>query len=104
MENLGKRLGVIGASVTYRIQKVQERISDVKDIDTVIKLHSTKISNPKPPENSRKNENTKPKNTRKRRGEERRGEERRGEERRGEERRGEEIPNTKYQKTSSKKS
>jgi hypothetical protein len=41
MENLGKRLGVINASITSRIQEIKERISGVEDtkenIDTTVK-------------------------------------------------------------------
>jgi hypothetical protein len=41
LENLGKRLGVIDARITSRIQETEERISGVKDtienIDTTVK-------------------------------------------------------------------
>jgi len=41
IENLGKRSGVINASITYRIQEIEERISGAEDtienIDTSIK-------------------------------------------------------------------
>jgi hypothetical protein len=41
IENLGKRSGVIDASITNRIQEIEERISGVKDtienIDTKVK-------------------------------------------------------------------
>ena len=41
MENLGKRSGVIDASITTRIQKLEERISGAEDIventDTTVK-------------------------------------------------------------------
>jgi uncharacterized coiled-coil protein SlyX len=48
MENLGKRSGVTDASVTNRIQEVEERVSGVEDtiedIDTTFKEH-TKVKN-----------------------------------------------------------
>ena len=41
IENLGKKSGAIDASITNRIQKIEERISDTEDtienIDTTIK-------------------------------------------------------------------
>jgi uncharacterized coiled-coil protein SlyX len=41
LENLGKRSGVIDASITNRIQEIEERISEVEDtrenIDTTVK-------------------------------------------------------------------
>ena len=41
LENLGKRSGVIGASITNRIQEIKERISGAEDtienIDTTVK-------------------------------------------------------------------
>ena len=41
MENLGKRSGTIDASITNRIQEIEERISDAEDtienIDTTVK-------------------------------------------------------------------
>ena len=41
IENLGKRTGVMDASITNRVQEVEERISGVEDtienIDTVVK-------------------------------------------------------------------
>ena len=41
LENLGKRSGVIDASITKRIQEIEERISGTEDtiaiIDTIVK-------------------------------------------------------------------
>jgi methyl-accepting chemotaxis protein len=41
MENLGKRIGVTDASITNRIQEIEEGISDIEDttenIDTTVK-------------------------------------------------------------------
>ena len=41
IENLGKRSGVIDASITHRIQEIEERISGaedtIKNIDTTVK-------------------------------------------------------------------
>ena len=41
IENLGKRSGVIDASITNRVQEIEERISGAKDtignIDTIVK-------------------------------------------------------------------
>jgi prefoldin subunit 5 len=41
IKNLGKRAGVIDASITNRIQKIEERISGAEDtienIDTIVK-------------------------------------------------------------------
>jgi archaellum component FlaC len=41
IENLGKRSGVIGSSITNKIQKIEERISGAEDnienIDTTVK-------------------------------------------------------------------
>ena len=48
MENLGKRTGVTDASITNRIQEIEERISSVEDtiedIDTTVK-ENTKSKN-----------------------------------------------------------
>ena len=54
-ENLGKRSGTIDASVTNRIQKIEERISGaeetIENIDTTIKENAKckKVPNPKHP-------------------------------------------------------
>jgi predicted ribosome quality control (RQC) complex YloA/Tae2 family protein len=44
LENLGKRSGVIDASITNRLQKIDERISGAEDtienIDTTVKQNS----------------------------------------------------------------
>ena len=54
LENLGKISGVIGASITNRIQEIEERISGAEDtienIDTTVK-ENTKAPNPKHPKN-----------------------------------------------------
>ena len=48
MENLGKRSGVIDASITNRIQEIKERIADAEDtienIDTTKKMSNAKRS------------------------------------------------------------
>ena len=36
-ENLGKRTGTTDTSISNRIQKIEERISGVEEIDTVVK-------------------------------------------------------------------
>jgi hypothetical protein len=69
MENLGKRSGVIDASITNRIQEIKERISDAEDnienIDTTSKkCKIQKSPNPKHPGNPRHNDKTKLKNNR----------------------------------------
>jgi chromosome segregation ATPase len=66
IENLGKRSGDIDASITNRIQEIEERISGVEDsienIDTTIKkCKMQKEPNPKHPGNLAHNEKTKPK-------------------------------------------
>jgi hypothetical protein len=47
-ENLGKRSGVIDASMTNRIQEIEERISGAEDtienIDTIKKMQNAKSS------------------------------------------------------------
>ena len=44
LENVGKKSGVIDASITNRIQKIEERISGAEDtienIDTTVKEHA----------------------------------------------------------------
>ena len=44
MENQGKKSGIIGVSITNRIQEIEERISGVEDtveeIDTTVKENS----------------------------------------------------------------
>ena len=73
LENLGKRSGVIDASITNRIQEIEERISGAEDtienIDTTVKenTNAKKTSNPKHPGNPGHNEKTKPKDNRYRR-------------------------------------
>ena len=70
IENLGKRSGVIDASITNRIQEIEERISGAEDtignIDKTIKENEKSKIDPKPkhPGNSRHNEKTKPKDNR----------------------------------------
>ena len=58
IENLGKRPGDIGTSITNRIQEIEERISSTEDtikkIDTT--MQNEKFPNPKHPGNSRHNE------------------------------------------------
>jgi hypothetical protein len=69
LENLGKRSGVIDASIT-RIQEMEERISDAKDtmenIDRTVKENakSKKVLTPKHPGNPGLNEKTNPKDNR----------------------------------------
>jgi hypothetical protein len=69
IENLGKRSGIIDASITNRIQETEERISGaedtIEDIDTIVK-EKEKCKNPKHPGNPR-NEKTKPKDNKYRR-------------------------------------
>ena len=68
LENLGKRSGVIVASI---INRIQERISGAEDaienIDTTVKEKAKskkkKASNPKHPGNPEYNEKTKPKDS-----------------------------------------
>ena len=73
IENLGKRSGVIDASITNRIQEIEERISGAEDtienIDTTVKENAKmqKAPNPKHPGNPGHNEKTKPKDNRYRR-------------------------------------
>jgi cell division protein FtsL len=68
MENLGKRTGVSVASITYRIQEIEERISGVQDTiedtDTTVKetTKSKKLLTQK--RNPGLNGKTKPKNNR----------------------------------------
>ena len=40
MENLGKRTGTTDASITNRIQEMEERISGIEDIDTSVNRFS----------------------------------------------------------------
>ena len=49
LENLGKRSRVIDASITNRIQEVQERISGVEDIIEEIDTQSKNIQSAKSP-------------------------------------------------------
>jgi hypothetical protein len=73
LENLGKRSRVIDASITNRIQDIEERISGAEDnienIDTAVKENakSQKLLNQKHPGNPGHNEKTKPKDNRYRR-------------------------------------
>jgi hypothetical protein len=72
MENLGKRSGVIDASITSRIQEVEERISGAEDtietIDTTVKeMQNEKNPNPKHAGNAGHNEKIKLKDNRYRR-------------------------------------
>jgi chromosome segregation ATPase len=71
IENLGKRSGVINASITNRIKEIEERISSAEDtienIDTAIKENEKKQSNQKYPGNPGHNEKIKPKDNRYRR-------------------------------------
>jgi hypothetical protein len=73
LENLGKRSGVIDASITNRIQEIEERILGAEDIieniDTRVKekAKSKKAPNPKHSGNPGHNEKTKPKDNRYRR-------------------------------------
>ena len=75
IENLGKKSGAIDASITNRIQEIEERISGAEDtienIDTTVggkkKPKKKKAPNTKHPENPGHNEKTKPKDNRYRR-------------------------------------
>jgi len=73
IENLGKRLGVIDASITNRIQEIEETISGAEDtignIDKTFKENakSKKLLTWKHTGNPGHNEKTKPKNNRYRR-------------------------------------
>jgi uncharacterized coiled-coil protein SlyX len=74
LENLGKRSRVTGASITNRIQEVEEKISGAEDtienIDTTVKkkkCKKQKAPNLKHPGNSGHNAKTKPKDNRYRR-------------------------------------
>ena len=73
LENLGKRSGVIDASITKRIQEIEERISGAEDtvenIDTTVKENTKKQKalNPKHPGNPGYNEKNEPKDNRYRR-------------------------------------
>jgi seryl-tRNA synthetase len=65
VENLGEKSGAIDASITNRIQEIEERISGAEDtmknIDTTIKeIVKCRVPNPKHPENPGHNERTKP--------------------------------------------
>ena len=40
MENLGKRSGGTDASITNRIQEIEERISGIEDINTLVKQNA----------------------------------------------------------------
>ena len=65
IENLGKRSGVIDASITNRIQEIEERISSTEDtienIDTTVKENAKSKKVPKHLGNPGHNEKTKPK-------------------------------------------
>jgi hypothetical protein len=73
MENIGKRSGDIDASITNRIQDIEERISGAKDTiennDTTVKENAKCKKNPNSqhPGNPRHNEKTEPKDNRYRR-------------------------------------
>ena len=73
IENLGKKSGVIHASITNKIQEIEERISGTEDtignIDTTVKEKAKcqKASNSKNPGNPGHNEKIKPKDYRYRR-------------------------------------
>jgi predicted nucleic acid-binding Zn-ribbon protein len=72
LENLGKRSGVTDASITNKLQEIEERISGEEDtienIDTTVggkkKPKKKKAPNTKHPENPGHNEKTKPKDNR----------------------------------------
>jgi predicted nucleic acid-binding Zn-ribbon protein len=70
LENLGKRSGVIDASITNRIKEIEERISGAEDtIENIIiivkrKYKMQKALNPKYPGNPGHNEKPKPKDNR----------------------------------------
>jgi hypothetical protein len=70
IENVGKKSGVIDATITDRIQELEKRISGaedtIKNIDPKVKENakSKKASNPKHPGNPEHNEKTKPKDNR----------------------------------------
>ena len=73
LENLGKRSGVIDASITNRIQEIEERISSAEDtienIDTTVKENakSKKLLTQNIWGNPGHNQKTKPKDNRYRR-------------------------------------
>jgi predicted nucleic acid-binding Zn-ribbon protein len=71
LENLRKRSGVIDASITNRLQEIEERISGVEDtkenIDATVKCKMQKAPDPKHPGNPGHNEKNKPKDNRYRR-------------------------------------
>ena len=72
LENLGKRSGVIDASIINRIQEIEESIwgleNTIENIDTTIKENKTaKAPNTKHPGNLGHNKKTNPKNKRHRR-------------------------------------
>jgi chromosome segregation ATPase len=61
IENLGKRSGVIDASITNRIQETEERISSAEDTIEILaqqskKMKMQKTPNPKDPGNPGQNE------------------------------------------------
>ena len=66
LENLGKRSGVIDASIINRIQEIEDRISGAEDttenIDSQRKCKKQKAPNTKHLGNSGHNEKMKPKN------------------------------------------
>jgi hypothetical protein len=70
IENLEKRPGVVHASITNRIQEIEERISGAEDtkenIDIKVKENTKckKLLNPKHPGNPGHNEKMKPKENR----------------------------------------
>ena len=72
LENIGKWSGIIDASITKRIQEIEERISGA--VDSTENRHKSqrkgkklKAPNPKHPRNPGHNEKTKPKGNRYRR-------------------------------------
>ena len=69
IENLRKRLGVIDASITSRIQEIEERISGAEDTLENIDTSQRKCKKQRAPNpgNSGHNEKTKPKDNRYRR-------------------------------------
>jgi hypothetical protein len=65
IENIGQKSGVIDASISNRIQKIEERISCAEDAIVNIEQQSKKIQNakcpnPKHPANPGHNHKTKP--------------------------------------------
>jgi hypothetical protein len=64
LENLGKKSGVIDASISNRIQKIEKRISGavdtIENTNTTVKMQKQKTSNSKHLQNPGHNEKTKP--------------------------------------------